>query len=90
MGIGLRDHFIGPFLRIHLAGGGVEKFIKNYSQSYRYRWETMCTWTSIPESAIEKIIDGVKNLKMVQEKRFEEIENWRDKMLLKLINLLTS
>ena len=39
-GIGLRDPIIGPFLRIHLAGNGVERFIKNYAQSYRNRWET--------------------------------------------------
>ena len=35
MGIGLRDPIIGPFLRIHLAGSGVDNFLENYSQSYR-------------------------------------------------------
>ncbi|MBW2286093.1 MAG: 3-hydroxyacyl-CoA dehydrogenase family protein, partial [Deltaproteobacteria bacterium] len=45
MGIGLRDPLIGPFMRIHLAGNGVENFLENYAKSYQYRWESMNTWT---------------------------------------------
>jgi 3-hydroxypropionate dehydrogenase (NADP+) len=81
MGIGLRDPIVGPFLRIHLAGDGVERFIENYSQSYRYRWETMETWTSIPPSAAEKIVKGVKEMEMVRSRKLEEIKIWRDEML---------
>jgi len=88
MGIGLRDPIVGPFLRIHLAGDGVERFIENYSQSYRYRWETMETWTSIPSSAAEKIVKGVKEMEMVRSRRLEEIKIWRDEMLVKLLNVL--
>jgi len=88
MGIGLRDPIVGPFLRIHLAGDGVERFIENYSQSYRYRWETMETWTSIPPSAAEKIVKGVKEMEMVRSRRLEEIKIWRDEMLVKLLNVL--
>jgi 3-hydroxyacyl-CoA dehydrogenase len=44
-GIGLRDPLLGPFLRIHLAGDGVERFFEHLSRSYQYRWETMETWT---------------------------------------------
>ena len=84
-GIGLRDPIIGPFLRIHLAGNGVERFIKNYAQSYRNRWETMETWTSIPPSAAEKIIKSVKEREVVRTKGLEEIKNWRDRMLVKLL-----
>jgi 3-hydroxypropionate dehydrogenase (NADP+) len=88
MGIGLRDPIIGPFLRIHLAGDGVERFIENYSQSYRYRWETMETWTSIPPSAARKIVRGVKELEIVRSRTLEEIKNWRDGMLVKLLKVI--
>ncbi len=88
MGIGLRDPIIGPFLRIHLAGGGVERFIENYSQSYRNRWETMETWTSIPRSAAKKIIRGVKEMEVVRTKTLEEIKDWRDQMLVKLLKVV--
>ena len=88
MGIGLRDPIIGPFLRIHLAGSGVERFIENYSQSYRYRWETMETWTSIPPSAAKKIVRAVKEMEVVRTKTLEEIKNWRDEMLVKLLKII--
>ena len=88
MGIGLRDPIIGPFLRIHLAGGGVEEFIKNYSQSYHHRWKTMETWTSIPSSAAKKIVRGVKEMEVVRKKSLEEIQQWRDQMLVKLMKVI--
>jgi len=88
MGIGLRDPIVGPFLRIHLAGDGVERFIENYSQSYRYRWETMETWTSIPPSAAKKVVRGVREMGIVRSRTLEEIKNWRDEMLVKLLNVL--
>ena len=87
-GVGLRDPIIGPFLRIHLAGDGVERFIENFSQSYRNRWETMETWTSIPSSAVKKIVDGVREMDMVRTKTLEEIKSWRDEMLVKLLRLI--
>jgi 3-hydroxypropionate dehydrogenase (NADP+) len=88
MGIGLRDPIIGPFLRIHLAGGGVERFVENYSQSYRHRWKTMETWTSIPPSAAKKMIKSVKEMKVVRSKSLEEITSWRDKMLVKVLKVI--
>jgi 3-hydroxyacyl-CoA dehydrogenase len=88
MGIGLRDPIIGPFLRIHLAGGGVERFIENFSQSYRYRWETMETWTSIPPSAAEKVVKSVRGMEVVRKKTLEEIGSWRDEMLVKLLKVV--
>jgi 3-hydroxypropionate dehydrogenase (NADP+) len=88
MGIGLRDPIIGPFLRIHLAGGGVERFIKNYSESYRHRWETMESWTSIPPPAAKKILKAVKKMEMVRTKTLKEIEDWRDQMLMKILRVI--
>jgi len=88
MGVGLRDPIIGPFLRIHLAGDGVERFIENFSQSYRNRWETMETWTSIPPSAVKKIVNGVKEMDVVRTKTLDEIKSWRDEMLVKFLRLV--
>ncbi len=88
MGIGLRDPIIGPFLRIHLAGEGVERFIENYSESYRHRWETMETWTSIPPAAVKKIVKTVKEMEVVRTKTLEEIKDWRDKMLIKVLQVI--
>jgi carnitine 3-dehydrogenase len=87
-GIGLRDPLIGPFLRIHLAGNGIEDFIKNFSQSYRYRWESMETWTSLPPSAIEPVVKGVRDMEMVREKSLGEIGAWRDEMLVKILKVM--
>jgi 3-hydroxypropionate dehydrogenase (NADP+) len=88
MGIGLRDPIIGPFLRIHLAGGGVERFIENFSRSYGHRWETMESWTSIPPSAAEKMVRSVREMEVVRKKTLEEIKDWRDRMLVKLLRLI--
>jgi 3-hydroxypropionate dehydrogenase (NADP+) len=88
MGIGLRDPIIGPFLRIHLAGGGVERFFENFSQSYRNRWETMETWTSIPPGAAKKIVNAAGEMEVIRSKTLEEIQNWRDEMLVKLLKVV--
>jgi 3-hydroxypropionate dehydrogenase (NADP+) len=88
MGIGLRDPLVGPFLRMHLAGDGVEKFLKNYGRSYRYRWESMNTWTSIPPSAEAAVIKGVHEMEMVRSKTLDEIKDWRDDRLVKILSLV--
>lgn len=85
MGIGIRDPIVGPLLRVHLAGNGVERFFQNYSQSYRYRWEDMETWTSIPPSAVKAVVEGVNEMEIVRKKPMHEIQNWRDEMLVKLL-----
>ena len=88
LGIGLRDPIIGPFLRIHLAGSGIERFIEQYSESYHFRWETMETWTSIPSPAARKIAKGVKEMEVVRNKNLKEIITWRDEMLVKLLKVV--
>ena len=87
-GPGLRDPVMGPFLRMHIAGNGIKDFIKNFAQSYRYRWETMETWTSIPPSAIEAVVKGTRGMGIVCEKSLGEIRAWRDEMLVKLLKLI--
>ena len=87
-GIGLRDPLLGPFLRIHLAGEGVERFFEHLSRSYQYRWETMETWTSIPQSAVKAVVQGVKEMGIVKKKTLKEIKHWRDEMLVRILKVL--
>jgi 3-hydroxyacyl-CoA dehydrogenase len=87
-GTGLRDPVVGPFLRMHIAGNGIEDFINNFAQSYRYRWETMETWTSIPPSAIDTVIKGTRGMEIVSEKSLGEMRAWRDEMLAKILKLI--
>jgi len=87
-GIGLRDPLLGPFLRIHLAADGVERFFEHLSRSYQYRWETMETWTSIPQSAEKAVVRGVKEIEVVKKKTLEEIKQWRDEMLVRILKVL--
>jgi 3-hydroxyacyl-CoA dehydrogenase len=88
MGIGLRDPLIGPFLRVHLTGNGIERFIENYSRSYEYRWESMETWTSIPPSAAKAVVKAVNEMEAVRTKTLEQIISWRDEMLVKLLKVV--
>ncbi len=54
----------------------------------RTMWETMETWTSIPPSAVKKMITGVKEMEVVRTKTLEEIKNWRNQTLVKLLKIL--
>jgi len=48
----------------------------------------METWTSLPPSAAEKVISGVKEMEVVRKKTLREIKSWRDEMLVKLLKLI--
>jgi len=87
-GVGLRDPFIGPLLRAHLAGNGIERFLENFKQSYENRWRSLDTWESIPPLAVDTIIKGVRNMEMVREKPLDELKRWRDDMLVNLLKLI--
>jgi len=88
MGIGLRDPFIGPFQRISLAGDGVERFFEHYAESYRYRWESMVTWTSVPPEALEVVIPSVRDMEARRGMSREQIKAWRDEMLVDILKLV--
>jgi len=88
MGIGLRDPFLGPFMRIHLVANGIERFKERYAQSYHYRWSSMDTWTEIPPGAFEEVVAGTKSMEKARTETVTEIMGWRDHMLVKLIKLL--
>ena len=57
MGIGLRDPVIGPFMRAHLAGDGIARFLEHYAESYRLRWESMECWTMLSASAVRSVME---------------------------------
>jgi hypothetical protein len=48
----------------------------------------METWTFIPPLAARRIVKGVKEMEVVRHKNLEEIVNWRDKMLIKLLKVV--
>jgi hypothetical protein len=48
----------------------------------------METWTSIPPSAAKKVIRSVREMEVVRTKTLEEIKNWRDEMLVKLLKVI--
>ncbi len=83
-GVGLRDPVMGPLLRIHLAGDGVESFFDRFAGSYRGRWESMVNWTSIPPEAAKSVVKGVREMESVRTKSIEELTRWRDEMLVKI------
>lgn len=88
MGMGLRDPFLGPLLRAHLAGNGIDQFIQNYGRSYQNRWESMESWTSIPPAAAKSLRASVHAMDMVRTKTLEEIKQWRDEMLVNILKVV--
>lgn len=89
-GIGLRWAIMGPFLTYHLGGGkgGLEHFIDHLGPAFSSWWNSMETWTSIPPSATKKAIEGIKHTSQVKAKTNDELVKWRDKRLMKLIEVL--
>ncbi|MBL6996367.1 3-hydroxyacyl-CoA dehydrogenase family protein [Desulfobacula sp.] len=86
-GIGMRDPIIGPLLRAHLTANGIENFFEFYEEPNRLRLKTMATWSDFPEEAKERLIEGVTNMPIVRNKALNEIKDWRDEMLMKILNL---
>ncbi len=86
-GIGMRDPFVGPLLRAHLAGDGIEGFVENYAESYRLRWESMETWSTMSSAVRETLVDSVNQMPVVRKNSLEKIKNWRDKMLMEMLKM---
>jgi 3-hydroxypropionate dehydrogenase (NADP+) len=87
-GIGLRDPIMGPLLRIHLAANGVENFFQRYADSYRNRWQSMADWTAIPSRTATIASERIREMEMVRTRTVEEIAQWRDEMLVRLLKAL--
>ncbi|SFM46412.1 3-hydroxyacyl-CoA dehydrogenase family protein [Thermodesulforhabdus norvegica] len=90
LGLGIRDPFMGPFMRASMAGGDIEGFFEHFSSSYRSRWEDMATWTEIPEEAKEKVVEEVSLLETAFGTDLEARELWRDRMIVEMIKFLNS
>lgn len=88
LSLGLRGPILGPLLRAHLAGDGIERFFENYSESYRNRWESMATWTSLPGRAADANIISINEMEIVRTKSLPEIKTWRDEMLVKILKVV--
>ena len=88
MGNGLRDPVIGPLMRAHLAGDGIARFLEDYAESYRLRWESMECWTSLSASAVRAVTESVNEMGMVRTQGLEEIKVWRDEMLVKILQVV--
>lgn len=85
---GLRGPVLGPLLRAHLAGDGIERFFEHYAQSYRYRWESMATWNTVSDRAAKSTIQGIREMEIVRKKSLEEIKTWRDEMVVGILEVV--
>jgi 3-hydroxypropionate dehydrogenase (NADP+) len=87
-GMGMRDDpFIGPCLRAHLAGNGIEDFVESYAESYKLRWESMAAWNTIPATMREPFIKSVNEMEVVRQHSLENIKKWRDKLLVEILKI---
>lgn len=86
-GMGMRDPFIGPLLRAHLAGSGIANFLDHYAESYRLRWASMAVWDTIPTAVREALVESVSEMPIVRNHSLEEIKDWRDKMLMEILEM---
>ena len=86
-GPGLRWAIMGPYLTYHLGGGkgGIEYLMRHIDVSKAKWLETMAKWTETPESAVEKAIKGVYELGLVKDHSFDELEEWRDNLLVDIL-----
>jgi 3-hydroxyacyl-CoA dehydrogenase len=87
-GPGLRWALMGQHLIYHLGGGegGYRSMIEHIGKSFDAYWETMPTWTEIPESAKEQIIRGIEE--SVGDRSLQELTEERDRNLAKILKAL--
>jgi 3-hydroxypropionate dehydrogenase (NADP+) len=88
LSLGLRGPFLGPLLRAHLAGDGIERFFENYSESYRIRWESMAAWNCVSDSAAAANIKSINEMQRLRSNSLAEIKTWRDEMLVKILKAI--
>ncbi|MCK5801192.1 MAG: 3-hydroxyacyl-CoA dehydrogenase, partial [Lentisphaeria bacterium] len=77
-GPGLRWAIMGQHMIYHLGGGsgGYEAFIEHIGKAFEEYWQTMPTWTSIPDEAKKAVVAGVDEA--VGERTLAEIAAERD------------
>lgn len=88
LSVGIRGPNLGPLLRAHLAGDGIEGFFEHYSESYRHRWESMASWSTLADGAVSSTIDGIHEMEIVRGSSMEELKSWRDEMLVRVLKVI--
>lgn len=89
-GPGLRWAILGPHISYHLAGGkgGIEYYLRHLGPAMEERWKSLAKWKSIPPSAREKLVEGIKAYQYLRERSLEEIARRRDEKLIELLKIL--
>ena len=87
-GPGLRWALMGPHMTYHLGGGkgGIEYFVDHLGPAFESWWRSMDTWTSIPDSSVKKVVDGVKD--EMGSRTLEDVVKWRDDKLIELLKII--
>tara|TARA_R110002111_G_scaffold258083_1_gene326802 strand:+ start:26937 stop:27869 length:933 start_codon:yes stop_codon:yes gene_type:complete len=87
-GPGLRWAMMGQHLIYELGGGegGYQKFFDTIGASFEEYWKEMQTWTTIPESAKQKAVDGTQAY--LKQKSRSEWTAWRDEKLARIQQVL--
>jgi hypothetical protein len=83
----MRDPFIGPLLRAHLTANGINNFFERYAEPNRLRLETMATWSEFSTQIKDSLIKSINKMPILGDKSLDEIKNWRDKILMKILKL---
>jgi 3-hydroxypropionate dehydrogenase (NADP+) len=87
-GPGMRWAIMGPFTTMHLGHErGIASFLDALGESYGLRWRDMATWMSIPASAAEKAVEGVRSLDEVRARTIPELASQRDAKLIEILKL---
>ena len=88
-GPGLRWAVMGPHLTLHLAGGegGIEHFLSHLGPAFENWWRDLGA-PRLDMKTRSKITEGV--LHVVGTRSFAELEDLRDKELLKLLPMINS
>jgi 3-hydroxyacyl-CoA dehydrogenase len=87
-GPGLRWALMGQHMVYHLNGGpgGIANFLAQLGPAFESWCRDLATWTELPPEAPQVLIEGLNEA--MAGRTFEEIRDWRDEYLLKLIDLL--
>ena len=86
LGVGLRSPIMGPFLRAHIAGQGINEFFSRYSTSYTYRLADMADWKAFPAEETAKVIKSVSEMTTVKDQSLEDLNERRDTFLAGMLN----
>jgi 3-hydroxyacyl-CoA dehydrogenase len=87
-GPGLRWALMGQHMVYHLNGGpgGIANFLDQLGPAFESWCRDLATWTELPPDARQVLINGLNEA--LAGRTYEEMRDWRDEYLLKLIDLL--